>query len=242
MHTFTKMYEMESTTYAEYHSNIWSSLIDVILCIQGHMFWIYSAIFCFWDESNNSLLRLDDKKISPRFTTPSKPASESKWGSDKDTAQKPKIPPRRLDLAKQVAPPQLRGYSCSNRSSPSLTTTEEKITFCPDMQLESPGTAQRKRRDPWQATITHIIKRRESKNQIHPLEPIIASSSVPSLPNYTEYEPVARQKTPRRLSAPTVSRVRDSRPSIHEERNGITKPPRWWRKMTTVGWKRRNTA
>jgi hypothetical protein len=36
--------------------------------------------------------------------------------------------------------------------------------------------------------------------------------------------------------------MNDWRPSIHEERHGITKPPKWWWKMTMGPWKRRNSA
>jgi hypothetical protein len=239
MHYFTKMYQAErSSTYAPYSSNVWSHLMDAILCIQGHMFWIYSAVFCLWEESSLSLE--DMKKISPASNTPSKPASESKRRLDTTkTVSNKKISRSRIKPVKDA----VVSYQHKNMSSPCLTTTVvEKTITKPDIQLESPSASQRKRKELWQSTITQIMKRRDPNNQIHPLEKLSASSSAPSLPAYTEEDLVIEHKAPRRSSAPAVSHVYDSRPSIHEERHGITKPPRWWRKMTTVRWKRRNTA
>jgi hypothetical protein len=235
------MFQLESRPYSQLQSNIWNNVIDLFTCIQGHMFWIYSAIFCLWEESNSHpLCPLENVKISSRPIAPIKPASQSTRSSEQPSKTKSSQKKPTMQVSKGR---RSMGRSHDSASSPCLINSVDYKSKA-NVQADSTAGHQRNKRDQWQATISQIIKRREPKNQVSPLQHIRTSASTPSLLSsyQTEQPPVPYKKIPRRSTAPSISRTNDWRPSIHEERHGITKPPKWWRKMTMGPWKRRNSA
>lgn len=234
------MHQLESRPHSQLQNNIWNNVVDLFTCIQGHMFWIYSAIFCLWEESNSHpLCPLENVKISSRPIAPTKAASQSTKSSEQPSKTKTSQKKPIIQISKRRSSV---GRSHDSVSSPCLINSADHKAKA-NVQVDSPAVHQRKKRDQWQATISQIIKRREPKSQVSPLPHIRASASTPSLvSSYQAENPQVPYKIPRRSTAPSVSRTNDWRPSIHEERHGITKPPKWWRKMTMGPWKRRNSA
>lgn len=241
MQQSTKMYHrLDTSSYAPYNINIWIQLKDLILSIQGHMFWIYSALFCILEESNNSAQRSVELKNAPKSPLSSQLTSVQK---------KSPYHVKKLVVIKESASMASRTKSNSiptmyqhrNESVLSVSSRVNNMKTKANSTVEPMQMGQQKSKDHWQNTFSNMIKRRKPKGSIHPLEPVRASSSTPAFATFKEMETEKFKGATRRSSAPTLPRY-DPRPSMHEERNGITRPPRWWRKMTSNGWVRRNSA
>ncbi|KAG2180303.1 hypothetical protein INT43_004092 [Umbelopsis isabellina] len=241
MQQSTKMYHrLDSSSYAPYNVNIWIQLKDLILSIQGHMFWIYSALFCILEESNNSAQRSAELKNAPK----------SPLSSQSNTVQKKSsYHVKKLVVIKDSDSMDSRTnpngiptmYQHRNASVLSVSSRINSMKTKADSTIEPLQMGQQKSKDHWQNPFSNMIKRRKPRGSIHPLEPVRASASTPAFTTYSVIETERFKGATRRSSAPTLPRY-DPRPSMHEERNGITRPPRWWRKMTSNGWVRRNSA
>jgi hypothetical protein len=211
------------------------------------MFWIYSALFCILEESNNSVQRLEELKNAPKPSLRSKPSRCSKPAS---APKKTSYHVKKLVVIKESESLDSRikanniptMYQQRNASVLNVSSRIINVKAKSDPTIETMRVGQQKSRDHWQNTLSNMIKRRKPKISIHPLEPVRASASTPAFPTYSDIETDIYKTATRRSSASTLPHNYDSRPSMHEERNGITRPPRWWRKMTSNGWARRNSA
>ncbi|KAJ2958473.1 hypothetical protein NQZ79_g5964 [Umbelopsis isabellina] len=234
-------HRLDSSSYAPYNVNIWIQLKDLILSIQGHMFWIYSALFCILEESNNSAQRSEKLKNAPKSPLSSKATfvqTKSSYHVKKLVVIKESESMASRTKSNSIPTTM---YQHRNASVLSVSSRVNSMKTKADSTIEPMQMAQQKSKDHWQNTFSNMIKRRKPKGSIHPLEPVRASASTPAFTTYNEIEVERFKAATRRSSAPTLPRY-DPRPSMHEERNGITRPPRWWRKMTSNGWARRNSA